>query len=264
MAYRTSLYLALGTVVGAAGADIARAQQADFHAIVEPGGEVVLCVSSGDILFPDQCAGSGELMIVQPIQEGPITWRSASGNVALENQSPQNRDCALSRAKWDKRTERTAVSGKTVRKVDPAMVLARLDEKHTPRYADLLEVDIEAFALDLDNDGSEEIVFSASNVRRLVELHEKSQQTYPYVVMGGIVAKTSRLPTLFYFESGEYSGGTDTIGRLSIKGVTPIAARTGEISLLVATGRGVAGDQMLVRYRSGNVQRLETFEFRCN
>jgi hypothetical protein len=117
--------------------------------------------------------------------------------------------------------------------------------------------------LDLDNDGQDEIVFRASNVERVAKVNEKTGAESPYVVIGGILPKSSHHPRFFYFEQGTYSGGTDTIGDVVFKGVVPIAVQTGEIALLVVNGTGFNVLQDLIRYR-GVVQRIETIQRRCD
>jgi hypothetical protein len=242
------------------------AQDPDLYAIVERSGTVVLCLSKTQILFADRCAGSAQLMIVQPVQEGEIVWRTAVGTIVIENGSPQNPDCALSRAKWNPKEERGTPSGKRIRKVDPSVILTSLNRQ---RYikAELTEGDVSAFALDLDNDGNDEVVVSVSNLERIARLNEKTRETYPYVVMGAIMHPSSGLPggfpAPFYFEQGDYVGGTDAIGEVVFKGVVPIAIEAGDIALLAVVGNGSNGTQDLMRYR-GVIQRIETIERRCD
>lgn len=244
-------------IVSVTSLKVVSAQLSDLHAIVESDGKVVLCLLRGEILFSDRCEGTGRLTIVQSIKEGPIVWRSASGTVAMENDSPQNPDCALSRAKWDPKSERTTSSGKRIRNVEQAML--PLMRKAFPNVANLQEGDIKAFALDLDNDGKDEIIFSASNVDRIAKLQEKSGGSFPYVLLGGILNPS---PAVFHFEGGEYSGGTDAIGHININGIVPIAASTGEIALLIET-RSFGDTQDLIRFRQSAIQRIETIKFRC-
>jgi hypothetical protein len=262
---RTILFLALISFAGAAPLRLA-AQETDLHAIVERDGTVVLCLARAQLLFADRCAGNGQLTIVQPIQEGEVVWRVVTGTIAIENESPQNPDCALSRAKWNPKDERATSSGKQIRKVDPSWILAALSKQNFIK-GEVTENDIDAFALDLDNDGNDEIVVSASNLERVARLNEKTGETYPYFVVGGIMRQDSRLhdafPTPFYFDQGEYAGATDAIGLVVLKGVVPIAAETGEIALLVSHNNGFAGTQDLIRFR-GVVQRIETIERRCD
>jgi hypothetical protein len=71
-------------------------------------------------------------------------------------------------------------------------------------------------------------------------------------------------PSTFYFEQGEYTGGTDAIGQVMLKGVVPIALETGEIALLVLNGNGSDGMQDLIRFRGGIVQRIQTIQRRCD
>lgn len=243
------------------------AQEPDLHAIVERDGTVVLCISRGQILFADRCAGTGRLMIVQPIEEGPVTWRTVMGTVAIANDPLQNSDCAVSRARWNPKDERAVSSAKRIRKVDPSTVLARLDKKHNG-IGHLIENDFTAFALDLDNDGKDEIIFRASNVPRVAELNDKTGQAYPYVVIGGILSSRPSaypvFPNAFHWDEGTYSGGTDAIGDVAFKGVVPIAFETGDIALLVVNGPGSDGLQDLIRYRGGLVQRIQTIQRRCD
>jgi hypothetical protein len=127
--------------------------------------------------------------------------------------------------------------------------------------ADLTASDFAAFALDLDSDGLDEIVFVASSVERVSEEYEKAGGAHPYSVRAGILANDSAFPTIFFGEQGEYSGGTDAIGHA---GIVPIAPKTGEIALLVRSGEALSPSQQLVRYRKGRMQRIETIEFRCH
>jgi hypothetical protein len=258
--------LALGICAVSAGMPShhsALAQHADFHSIVEPNGSVVLCVVGGELLFADRCGGTGRLTIVQPIKEGPVTWRFATGTVALENES-QNPDCALSKAKWESRTERQVSSEKRIRLVDPAAVLAQIGTRRSDQVEmKMTETDVTAFALDLDNDGKDEIIYVADNVPRISKLNERTRETYPYAISAGILMEGSPYPATFYSESGEYAGGTDAIGHVVLKGIVPIAAGTREIALLF-TSHGMSGDQTLIRYRQGRVQLIQAIEFTCN
>jgi len=130
-----------GTPVGAA----------EFYAVVERTGTVALCLSKGALLFADRCEGNGRLSIVQPVKEGTVVWRSAMGTVSLENDTP-NTECALSRAKWDPKSEEVISTGRKIGKIDRTDLLKRL--KHCLLKEDeVVEDDIIAFALDLDNDG---------------------------------------------------------------------------------------------------------------
>jgi hypothetical protein len=125
---RTILFLALTSVAGASPLRLA-AQEAGLHAIVERDGTVVLCLARAQLLFADRCAGAGQLTIVQPMQEGAVVWRTAVGTIVIENESPQNPDCALSRAKWDPKAERTISSGKKIQAIDPSWVLGLLRQE---------------------------------------------------------------------------------------------------------------------------------------
>jgi hypothetical protein len=235
-------------------------QATSFHAIVEPKGAVVLCIVNGEILFPDRCAGTGRLSIVQPIEEGEVTLRTAFGTVSLENEAPQNPACALSRAKWEPRTERTTPSRRRISKSSGANVLAQLQRLKYPGVEALMPGDVAAWTLDLDGDGHDEIFYDASNVLRVGELNQKTGNPYPYFVQGGVLGKQSF--GTFINDHGTYIGGTDAIDQVSLKGIVPIAASTGEIALLVSPGR-MSGDQMLIRFNSG-IQQIHSFEFRCN
>jgi hypothetical protein len=259
LAGKSTLFLA-ASILAALASFVGAAPDSDLHAIVERNGTVVLCLSKGQFLFADRCSGTGRLSIVQPIQEGEIAWRTAIGTITIESESPQNPDCALSRAKWNPQDEQAVPSGKTIRIIDPAWVLAQLDTKH-PGLADLTEGDFTAFALDLDNDGRDEIIFSASNIERLEKVNDKTGQELLYVVWGGILRGSSRFPHDFYFDQGRYLGGTDAIGDVSFKGVVPIAAD--DIALLVVSGTGFRGLQDLIRFR-GEAQRIETIQRRCD
>lgn len=258
---QTILFLALSIFAAATPLRLA-AQETGLHAIVERDGTVVLCLARSQILFADRCAGTGRLMIVQPMQEGAVVWRTVVGTIVIENESPQNPDCALSRAKWDPKAERIISSGKSIQAIDPSWVLGQIDKK-APGIDLLEDGDFEAFALDLNNDGQDEIVFRASNVERVGKLNERTGAASRYVVMGGILPKSSPYPHIFYFEQGTYIGGTDTIGDVVFRGVVPIAVETGEIALLAVTGTGSNGLQDLIRYR-GVVQRVETIRRRCD
>jgi len=259
---RAILFLAL-SILGAAKPLRLAAEETGLHAIVERDRAVVLCLARAQLLFADRCAGAGRLTIVQPVQEGAVVWRSVVGTIVIENESPQNPDCALGRAKWNPKDERTVSSGKSIQTIDPAWVLGQMDKKSLG-VEHLEEGDFEAFALDLDNDGQDEIVFRASNVERVAKLYERTGAESQYVVTGGILPKSSTYPHTFYFQQRTYSGGTDTIGGVVVKGVVPIAAETGEIALLVRTGSLFRETQDLIRYRRGFVQRIETIERRCD
>ena len=46
--------------------------------------------------------------------------------------------------------------------------------------------DVTAFTLDLDGDGKDEIMFAASNFRRLEERHANDDESAHYFVYGGV------------------------------------------------------------------------------
>jgi len=243
------------------------ANAAEFYSVVERNGTVVLCLSNGSILFSDRCAGDGRLTIVEPAKEGRVVWRSATGTVSLENETP-NTQCALSRAKWDPKTEKAISTGRQITKTDRAALLQRLSRRKLPGAAEFIEDDITAFALDLDNDGKQEIVFVASNLTRVAKLWEQAPDsditTHAYATYAGVLSGWSDFPALFYSDHGDYRGGTDAIGSVTIKGVVSLSPGTGEIALLIAAGSGLDGKQTLVRYRNGIVQKIETIQFICN
>jgi len=242
------------------------ANAAEFYSVVERNGTVVLCLSNGSILFSDRCAGDGRLTIVEPAKEGRVVWRSATGTVSLENETP-NTQCALSRAKWDPKTEKAISTGRQITKTDRAALLQRLRSK-LPGAAEFIEDDITAFALDLDNDGKQEIVFVASNLTRVAKLWDQAPDsditTPAYATYAGVLSGWGGVPALFYSDHGDYRGGTDAIGSVTIKGVVSLSPGTGEIALLIAAGSGLDGKQTLVRYRNGIVQKIETIQFICN
>jgi hypothetical protein len=184
------------------------------------------------------------------------------GTVSLENRTP-NAQCALSHAKWDPKSEETISAGRKIAKIDRADLLKRL-KQNLLKDAEVVEDDIVAFALDLDGDGKEEVVFAASNLKRLGDHDSADSKSVPYFVYAGVLEKNSPFPTLFYTDRGDYTGGTDAIGEVTIKGVVPIAPGTGEIALLIKAGSGLSGTQTLIRYRFGTVQRIDTIEFTCN
>lgn len=242
----------------------ALAEAPGFHAIVEPSGAVVLCVSNGEILLPDRCTGTGQLLIVQPIREGEVVWVSATGVISMENKSPQNPDCALSRAKWDASTERSTPTGRKLRKIPPEAVVQQLRRIYAGD-ADLMPVDVTVFGLDLDNDGREDIVYAADNVPRISKLNEQTEKPYKYFVQGGIFnGRLPEYPSTFLHETGEYVGGTDAILQVALKGLVPIAASAGVLAVLAKTGTGLDGDQSLAWLSGGRLQRMASFEFRCN
>jgi hypothetical protein len=153
----------------------APASAAEFYAIVERNGTVALCLSNGAILFPDRCAGNGRLTIVEPIKEGTVVWRSAIGTVSLENEAPNNPQCALGHAKWDSKAEKVVSTGRKITKTDRIVFLKRLN-KSLPEGAQIIEDDVTAFALDLDDDGRQEIVFVASNLTRVADQWGETRQ----------------------------------------------------------------------------------------
>jgi hypothetical protein len=234
---------------------------AEFYAFVERNGAVALCLTKGALLFADRCEGSGRLSIVQPIKEGTVVWRSAMGTVSLENGAP-NTQCALSHAKWDPKSEEVVSTGRKIAKIDRIDLLKRL-QQYLIKEAEVVEDDITAFTLDLDNDGKDETVFVASNLKRVAD-HYSDGKPVPYFVYAGVLAKSGQFPTLFYNDRGDYTGGTDAIGDVAIKGVVPIAPGTGELALLIKAGSGFSGTQTLIRYRFGVAQRIDTIEFTCN
>jgi hypothetical protein len=238
-------------------------QAASFHAIVERNGAVVLCISNGEILFPDRCAGSGRLSIVQPIEEGEVVLVTATGVVTMENEAPQNPDCALSKAKWDPKTEQTKPTGRKIRKIPPEAVAQQLNKVYTGR-ANFMPEDVASFGLDLDNDGREDIIYVADNVSRLAALHEKTQQSYPYSVEGGVFwGRSPNFPSPFFHDEGEYRGGTDAIGVVKPKGIVMIGPASSNLALLARTRGGPDSDQSLFWLGGGQLQRIVSFESRC-
>jgi hypothetical protein len=229
---------------------------AEFYSIVERDGTVAFCLSKGALLFADRCEGNGRLSIVQPIKEGTVVWRSAVGTVSLENSTP-NTQCALSRAKWDPKREEAISTGRKIGKVDRADLRKRL-------IAEVIEDDITAFALDLDGDGQDEIVFVASNLKRVADRHANDDKSVPYFVYAGVLKNDDRFPTLFNYDRDNFSGGTDAAGDVTIRGVVPIAPGTGEIALLVMTSRRAAEIQSLIRYRLRLVQRIDVIRYICD
>lgn len=246
--------------IGPAAWDRASAQAA-LDAIVEKDGAVILCFARGGILFADRCEGAGRLRIAQPLIEGPITWRGADGTIAMEPADSPN--CALSKAKWDTGFERTARSGKQVRKVDGAKVLAQIDKKYYPDIAEIRAEDIEAYALDLDNDGKDEIVFKASNASRAFALHGKTEKPHRYVTLGGILAQDAKAPEIFHRETGDTGIMGGGPGSLEMNGVTPLAPGTGEIALLVSYEFEYIKEFRLVRFRGSTLQRIDAIAQRC-
>jgi hypothetical protein len=234
---------------------------AEFYAIVERNGTVAFCLSKGALLFADRCEGNGRLSLVEPIKEGTVVWRSAMGTVSLENGTPNT--CALSHAKWGPKSEEVISTGRKITKFDRADLLKRL-KPNLLKEVEVAEDDITAFALDLDNDGKEEIVFVASSLKRVADHYSEEGKPVPYFVYAGVLTNNAPFPTLFYNDRGDYTGGTDAIGDVTIKGVVPIAPGTGEIALLIKTGSGLSGTQTLIRYRFGVAQRIDTIEFTCN
>jgi len=140
---------------------------AEFYAVVERNGTVALCLSKGTLLFADRCEGNGRLSVVQPIKEGAVVWRSAMATVSFEN-SASNTQCALSHAKCDPKSEEVISTGRKIGKVDRADLLKRL-KQNLLKQAEVIEDDITAFALDLDGDGKDEIVFVASDLKRVAD-----------------------------------------------------------------------------------------------
>ena len=242
----------------------APAQAPGFHAIVEPSGAVVLCVSNGEILLPDRCTGTGRLLIVQPIREGEVVWASATGVISMENASPQNPDCALSRAKWDASTERITPTGRKLRKIPPEAVVQQLRRIYAGD-ADLMPVDVSVFGLDLDNDGREDIIYAADNVPRISKLNEQTEKPYRYFAQGGIFnGRLPEYPSTFMHETGEYLAGPTRSCRSRSKASCRLRQARVCSRCLARTGTGLDGDQSLAWLGGGRLQRMASFEFRCN
>jgi hypothetical protein len=237
------------------------ANAAEFYSVVERNGTVVLCLSNGSLLFSDRCAGDGRLTIVEPIKEGTVVWRSVTGTVSREDETPNS--CALSHAKWDPKNEKVISTGRKITKTDRTTLLQRLSQSKVPEAAELIEDDITAFALDLDNDGKDEVVFAASNLTRLDKLFQRDKKTRTYATLAGILPDGSPYPHFFYTEHGDYKGGADAVGPVTLKGVVSLSPGTGEIALLI-TGGSSDNEQTLIRYRYGTVQKIQTILFTCN
>jgi hypothetical protein len=253
---KTITGIIVAAVLGvAAGALLVR--EPDFHAMVEADGTVVLCIIKRDILFADRCTGAGRLTIVHPIQEGEIVWRTANGKVELKNQTPQNPACALSHATWDQASERTVNSGKRINRLNPNDVMT----SHFPVPFNVQDGELTGFAVDLDNDGKDESVFAFSNVRRLDEEFTRTNTPAQYVVTGAVSPYETIYPQMFYFETGTYQGGTDTIGHVEFKGVVPLAPESGDIAVLARIGTDDSLQELL-RFR-GQVQRIQAIWYRC-
>ena len=187
-------------------------------------------------------------------------WRIAKGVVTMENESPQNPDCAMGRARWNAGDEVANPSGIKIAKVPPATVLGRLDKSLA---VNLVPDDINAFAVDMDGDESDEVVYVASNLNRIAKLNEQSGKPYPFVVQGGILGSPSSFPAIFFHDRGEYLGGTNSVGNVVLKEVVPIAASKREIAVLAKVGGGLEGKQYLLRFHD-TLQMIQSFEFRCN
>ena len=134
-----------------------------------------------------------------------------------------------------------------------------------PGEANLLPEDISAaFALDLDNDGKEEIIYIADSTPRLAKLHEQTKQPYRSFVQSGIFrGRAPDQPSTLVHKVDEYRGATDATLHVAFKGIVPVAAASGEFAVLVKTGSGLEGDQSLVWLSGERVERIESFEFRC-
>jgi microcompartment protein CcmK/EutM len=169
----------------------------------------------------------------------------------------------LSKARWDAAGEQSVQTKTQIVAVDRADLLRRL-KPVLLKGVDALESDLTAFAVDLDGDGTNEIVFVASNLDRLAD-HDPTSKPVPYFVFAGVQSSTSNVPPeLFYSDQGEYSGGTDALGDVEVKGLVSIAPETHEIALLVKTSPALVGSQMIVRYTQGRMQKLDTISFICN
>lgn len=257
--YGILLYVAVHTGLGLC-ATSTRVDAAEFYAIVEQNGTVAICLSKGSILFADRCEGIGRLTVVQPIKDGTVVWRSAVGAVSLESEVPKS-PCTIGRAKWDPKAEEVISTGRKIGKIDIADTLNHL-KQHLLKETDAVEDDISGFTLDLDNDGRNENVFVASSLKRVADRYSNDGKPAPYFTYAGVLHENS-LTSTFFGGTGDYGGGTDAIGDVTIKGVVPIAPGTGELGLLIKAA-SLDGTQTLIRYRSGLVQRIETIEFNCN
>ena len=69
----------------------------------------------------------------------------------------------MSRAKWDPKTEQATSTGRKIRKIPAGAVAQQLNKVYASQ-ANLMPEDVTAFGFDLDNDGSEEIVYIANSV----------------------------------------------------------------------------------------------------
>jgi hypothetical protein len=262
--FKTMHFLVVSLVVWAWCLTSPAVRAAEFYAVVEQDGTVALCLSKGALLFADRCEGSGRLSIVQPIKEGAVVWRTATGTVSLKNDT-SNPECALGHAKWDRKSEEVISTGRKITKADRSDLLKRL-KILLLKDADAIEDDLTAFAVDLDNDGTQETVFVASNFQWVADHYPndgKSSKPVPYFVYGGILPNDTQVPQTFYDGGGSYMGVTDNYGEVTIKGVVPIAPGTGEIALLVKPG-GSEGIPMLIRYRRAFAQRIDTIGLVCN
>lgn len=84
-------------------------------------------------------------------------------------------------------------------------MLARI-QGQLPSLKNVEPAEVLAFALDLDSDGKDEIVFSVSNLERLSQPNEKTGRAHQYSVLGGILAGAHDALQTFFAESGEYVG----------------------------------------------------------
>jgi hypothetical protein len=180
------------------------------------------------------------------------------GAVSLENSTP-NAECALSRAKWDPKKEETVSTGRKIVRTDPAELKKRLSQ-YLLKDTDVVDNDISAFELDLDNDGRDRSVFVVSSLKRVAENYSGHGKPVPYFIYAGVLEQRAPLPALFYSERGDYTGATDAIADAAITGVVPLAPGTGEIALLTKTS---AETRMIVRYRHGLAQRIDTTVSTC-
>lgn len=100
------------------------------------------------------------------------------------------------------KSEQVLSTGRKITDADRGELLRRL-KILLLKDADVVEKDINAFAVDLDNDGKQEIVFVASNLERIADHYPddiKASKPVPYFVYGGILASDTQVPKSFTME----------------------------------------------------------------
>jgi hypothetical protein len=216
----------------------ARTAESHLRALVAPDGELLACIGQGAFVFADNCRGPVDFEFIHPFQAGSIVWRMGKGEAVSDPNPPDPPgDCPQARLKWNKRAE-------TPQKSD--VVVTRLD--HTaPELRKRIQLGAfgqlrgeaqvtEAYSVDLDGNGVEDIVFLVNDLPAAVAAIEKAGKETTFTIAGGVLKNGQGSAQFFYHEQDTYRGGTDAIGSVELVGLVRLDPGSHELSVVADVG----------------------------